>query len=89
MSTTHAARALDRAIKLAGSLNKLAKATGYSQNAIWKAKDCGRVTAELSILIEAATGGKVTKEQLAPQIFKKLPRQVAVMAMADDDEAVA
>jgi DNA-binding transcriptional regulator YdaS (Cro superfamily) len=86
---THSARALDRAIKLAGSVNKLAKAVGYTQNAVWKAKDCGRITAELAIRIEAATGGKVTREQLAPQVFK-LPRRIPVMdGMVDDDEAVA
>jgi DNA-binding transcriptional regulator YdaS (Cro superfamily) len=85
MSITHAERALERAIRLAGGQSKLARAVGYTQNAIWKAKDTGRISAELAIRIEAATGGKVTREQLAPQIFK-LPKQIGVMPILADDE---
>jgi DNA-binding transcriptional regulator YdaS (Cro superfamily) len=93
MSITHSERALERAIKLAGGQSKLARAIGYTQNSIWKAKNSGRISAELAIAIEAAMGGRVTKEQLAPEKFKKLPRQIAVMPhlayLNADDESVA
>jgi DNA-binding transcriptional regulator YdaS (Cro superfamily) len=89
MSITHAERALERAIKLAGGQSKLARATGYTQNSIWKAKDSGRISAELAIRIELALGGRVTREQLAPDIFKKLPGQIAVMEHLVDDGEIA
>jgi len=85
---THSARALERAIKLAGGQSKLARAVGRTQASIWKAKDCGRISPELAVLIEAALGGRVTKEQLAPQVFKPA-KKIGVMDMVDDDEAVA
>ena len=78
-------RALERAIKLAGGQSNLARAIGKTQNAIWKAKNCGRISAALAISIETATGGRVTREQLAPQIFK-LSKQISVMDNLVDDE---
>jgi DNA-binding transcriptional regulator YdaS (Cro superfamily) len=73
-------RALERAIRLAGGQSNLARMVGYTQNGIWKAKENGRVTPELAILIEEATDGRVRKEQLAPKIFGKLPKLVARLA---------
>jgi DNA-binding transcriptional regulator YdaS (Cro superfamily) len=88
MPTTHSERALARAIELAGGQNKLAKAINYSQNAVWKAKDSGRISPEMAIAIEAATGGRVSREQLAPQFFKKLPRNITPIDTITDDEPV-
>jgi DNA-binding transcriptional regulator YdaS (Cro superfamily) len=82
--STNVDRALARAIQLAGGQSALARAVGYTQNAIWKAKTCGRVTAELAVKIEKATNGKVRREQLAPKIFD--PKTVTPIT---DDEAVA
>jgi len=84
MSISHAERALERAIKLAGGQSKLARAIGYTQNAIWKAKDSGRISADLAIRIELATGGRVTREQLAPHKFN--PQKIGVMPILADDE---
>lgn len=60
---------IERAISHCGSEAKLGKAAGVSQNAIWQAKQRGRVSAELAIKIEKATGGAVTRLQLRPDIF--------------------
>lgn len=59
-----------RAVEIAGgSETKLAAAAGVSQNAIWAAKKAGRVSAQMAVRIEAATGGKVTRSQLRPDLW--------------------
>jgi DNA-binding transcriptional regulator YdaS (Cro superfamily) len=73
-------RHLDRAISLAGSQSELARKIGLTQNAIWKAKSCGRISAEMAIRIEVALDGKVRREQLAPDIFCKIPKEIARLA---------
>lgn len=60
---------LQEAIQIAGSEAKLGKATGYSQNAIWQAKERGTVTPLMAVKIEAATEGQVLKEKLCPDVF--------------------
>lgn len=60
---------MERAIKLAGSEKKLGDAAGVSQNAIWSAKRAGRVSAELAVGIERATGGEVSRVDLRPDLF--------------------
>lgn len=60
---------ITRAIAIAGSEAKLGKAAGVSQNAIWQAKRRGRVSAELAVKIERATGGLVSRSDLRPDIF--------------------
>lgn len=61
---------LTAAIAEAGSEEKLGKASGYSQNAIWQAKRRGRVTAEMAAAIDRATGGRVPKSALRPDLFQ-------------------
>jgi len=61
---------LIRAIQLCGGQSGLARASGYTQAHVWywlnKAK---RVPAEAAPKIEEATGGKVTRAQLRPDLF--------------------
>ncbi len=60
---------LEKAISHFGSEAKLGQATGYSQHAVWMAKARGRVTAEMAVAIDRATGGEVRKSALRPDIF--------------------
>ena len=61
---------LERAVVIAGSQSALARAIDRSPTAIWKAlKRGGKVSAEDAIAIEKATGAKVTRAQLRPDIF--------------------
>ena len=57
--------AIERAINLYGSQEGLADAVGYSQHAIWRAKEVGHCSPGLAIKIEIATKGKIRKEELA------------------------
>jgi DNA-binding transcriptional regulator YdaS (Cro superfamily) len=59
---------LETAISQLGSQAKLAEACGVKQQSIWQAKDSGRVSAELALLIEKATGGTVTAKGLRPDL---------------------
>lgn len=61
---------MKRAIRIAGSERKLAKLSGFSQNAIWHAKKVGAVTGRLALAVEAATNGRVSRKQLCPGLFK-------------------
>jgi DNA-binding transcriptional regulator YdaS (Cro superfamily) len=56
------------AIGLCGSEAKLAAATKFSQPAIHKAKNAPRVSAEMAIRIDAATGGRVPRWKLRPDL---------------------
>lgn len=60
---------IERAIKLAGSEEKLGKLCGYSQVAINKAKKRGKCSADMAVAIDKALAGQVTKEQLRPDLF--------------------
>lgn len=60
---------LEAAITIAGSEAKLGKLTGYSQNAIWRAKRAGRVSAEMAAAIHRATNGAVRRQVLRPDIY--------------------
>jgi len=61
---------LDAAVKIAGSEAALGRLTGYSQNAIWQAKQRGSVSPKMAKAIDAATSGKIPKEKLRPDIFE-------------------
>lgn len=61
------ATAFAQAIKAAGSENRLAKLTGYSQHALWAARTRGRCSAEMAIRIERATG--VPASAFRPDLF--------------------
>jgi DNA-binding transcriptional regulator YdaS (Cro superfamily) len=58
------------AIKDLGSEAKLAHAAGVSQPAIHKAKNAERVSAELAVKIEVATGGRVPRWELRPDLWQ-------------------
>ncbi len=55
------------AVGLAGSEAKLAKLAGYSQPAINKAKRLKRMSADMAIAIERATG--IPRHRLAPEYW--------------------
>lgn len=67
------AQLLDKAITIAGSQGKLAKAIGRSQNAVWHAKSTGRVTAEIALAIDQATEGQVSRHDLRPDVYGAEP----------------
>ncbi|WP_429041586.1 transcriptional regulator [Bradyrhizobium elkanii] len=53
-----------------GSEASLARAAGYSQNAIWSAQRKGRVSLEMAIRLERATGGGVPRWIFRPDAFQ-------------------
>lgn len=61
---------IGEAIGRAGSEEKLGKAIGYSQHAIWKAKTLGRVSGEMAIKIFVWSEGSITLQQLRPDLFE-------------------
>jgi DNA-binding transcriptional regulator YdaS (Cro superfamily) len=60
---------LEFAVSLFGSQEKLARAIKFSGRALSRAKDVGRVTAEMAFNIERATNKRVTRLMLRPDIF--------------------
>ncbi|WP_291523275.1 Cro/CI family transcriptional regulator [Acidithiobacillus sp.] len=55
-----------------GSQDAMAKAIGVSQFAVSKwVRGVGAISAESALLIEHATGGVITREDLRPDIFRK------------------
>lgn len=67
--------AMVRAIEIFGSEKALGRKAGYSQYSIWRAKTYGRCTGEMANRIEHVTGGQVSKEELAPQVFCTPPKR--------------
>lgn len=63
--------AIARAIDLFGSETKLARATGFAQQVFNRAVGRGRVSAELAIAIQKATGGMVTAAELRPDLWRR------------------
>jgi len=61
--------ALDRAICIFGNQASLAKAIGFTQQAISYAYKNGRVSAEMAVAIERATNAVVRRDDLRPDIF--------------------
>lgn len=63
---------LEKAIEITGSQAELARRIGKKQAHIWNwlYRD-SRIPAEVVADIEKATGGKVTREQLRPDLFGK------------------
>ena len=64
-------KALKRAIKIVGGQAELARRIGSKQQTVWNwlhRNDSG-VPAEFVSKIEIATGGKVTRHQLRPDVF--------------------
>lgn len=60
---------IGEAISRAGSEEKLGKAIGYSQHAIWKAKMLGRVSGEMAIKIFVWSEGSIPLQSLRPDLF--------------------
>lgn len=61
---------LERAIRALGSQQKLAEAIGLSQQGVsYLLNNAPRVTAEVAVAIERATGGQVRRAELRPDIF--------------------
>jgi DNA-binding transcriptional regulator YdaS (Cro superfamily) len=67
--------ALERAIKAAGNQTKLAAKIGKQQGHVgkWLHRDL-KVPAEVCVTIEKATGGKVTRYELRPDVFGDPPK---------------
>jgi DNA-binding transcriptional regulator YdaS (Cro superfamily) len=72
---------IEEAIALVGSEAKLGDACGKSQNAIWAAKRAGRVSAELAVAIERATGGRMPRWRLRPDLWSQ-PQPVSTEGAA-------
>jgi DNA-binding transcriptional regulator YdaS (Cro superfamily) len=63
--------ALRRAVELFGSENRLAAALGISQQNLNRAVRRGRVSPQLAIAIQKATGGNVTASELRPDLWRR------------------
>ena len=61
--------AMKRAIKLFGSEGRLAEAIGFTPTALSTGRRLGRWSAEMVVAVEVATGGRVTRAQLRPDLF--------------------
>jgi DNA-binding transcriptional regulator YdaS (Cro superfamily) len=61
--------ALDKAIKVAGGVTALASRLGTYQSKVSNWKSRKGVPAKWCIAIEQATGGKVTRNDLRPDVF--------------------
>lgn len=64
------AEAFRLAIELAGSEGRLAKAIGFSQNAVWNARRCGKTSAEMAAAIDRFTEGRVPRHSLRPDLWE-------------------
>lgn len=73
--------ALERAIEVAGGLSALAVAIGSTPQVVQNWRKRG-VPPERCADVERATGGKVTRADLRPDLFGEVPRE----ASADTDD---
>jgi DNA-binding transcriptional regulator YdaS (Cro superfamily) len=60
---------IETAARLLGNETKLAAACGVTQNAIWQAKQRGRISPELAISIHWATDKRVSAAELRPDLW--------------------
>ena len=58
-----------KAIEIAGSEARLAKAIGFSQHAVWSARKKGKPSAEMAVAIDRFTQGQVSKQELRPDLW--------------------
>lgn len=58
-----------KAIEIAGSEHRLAKAIGFSQNAVWTARQYGKASAEMAAAIDRFTNGQVPRHALRPDLW--------------------
>lgn len=69
-STAETAALIEEAARLFnGSETKLARAAGFSQNALWHARRVGRVSGDLAAGIDRATAGRVSMARLRPDLI--------------------
>lgn len=59
-----------KAIEIAGSEARLAKAIGFSQNAVWTARRYGKASAEMAAAIHRYTAGQVPRHELRPDLWE-------------------
>lgn len=63
---------LEKAVKAVGSQSALAKALGVTPQHVWNWLNRDKeVPAEQAIPIEEATGGKVTRHELRPDLYPR------------------
>jgi len=60
---------LEKAIKITGSQADLARALRVSPAYVWKMLNSGHIPLSQCLPIERATAGKVTRQQLRPDVF--------------------
>lgn len=64
--------ALQRAVKLVGGQSALARAVKVRQGHVWSwLNRSKRVPPEYAMKVEAATGGKVSKHELRPDLYQR------------------
>ena len=70
-------RALEKAIGLLGGQSALAAVCGKKQGHVWAwLHRTKRVPAEMVLTIESATGGRVSRHELRPDIFGPAPESI-------------
>lgn len=60
---------IQEAVNYAGGQSALAKLCGKKQGHVWGWLHANRVTADVAVLIDAATDGVVSKAKLRPDLF--------------------
>lgn len=71
--STSTTRALERAIKIVGTQQRLADLLGVRPPSIVEWRNRDRVPAERCLAIEEAVGGEVTRYELRPDVFGPAP----------------
>jgi len=62
---------IEEAIKIMGSQAALARKTGLTQQGIsYLLNEASQVSAETAVAIHEATGGRISKDKLRPDLFK-------------------
>jgi DNA-binding transcriptional regulator YdaS (Cro superfamily) len=65
-----------RALTIFGSEARLATAAGYTASAFSRARREGKWSAEMAVSIEAATGGRVKRKWLRPDLFGRTAKVI-------------
>lgn len=66
---------VERAIEAAKGLQPLAEALGVRYQAVQKWRRSGRVPAERVLAVEAATGGKIGRSEMRPDLYPIVQRK--------------
>lgn len=69
---------IEQAVSIAGSQSELARRIGVRQGYVWKWLQSGKPPAERVLAIEEATGGRVNRYQLRPDVFGADPNHCGV-----------